>query len=91
MIGIASLCTFYMVSYLAIDKVLAGAVPTMGLPQTALIVNVAIALAFCVLLALHAAVRQSGHSRIVDAFRVHAANGFYVDALYRRLANALAS
>ena len=91
LIGVASLSVFYMAGYLAIAKVLGGSVPTATLPQTAFLVNGCIAVTFCVLLGLHSAVRRPQQAGWLQAFRVHAANGFYLDAFYRRLANALTS
>jgi hypothetical protein len=91
LLSLVALCVIYMGGYMAVGAVLGGAVPSVGVPSAALAVNAAIALAFCGLLALHFTIVRQGQPRWLDALRVHASSGFYVDALYRRLFHSAAT
>jgi NAD(P)H-quinone oxidoreductase subunit 5 len=91
LLSLAALCVIYMGGYMAVGAVLGGSVPSIGISSAALAVNAAIAIAFCGLLALHFTIIRKGQPRWLDALRVHASSGFYVDSLYRRLFHSAAS
>jgi NAD(P)H-quinone oxidoreductase subunit 5 len=91
LVGVGSLFLLYVASYLAIDAVLAGSVPKIGLPTTALILNGFIAVAFCTLFGLRMLIARQQVPRWLAALRVHAASGFYVDAASRRVLETLTS
>ncbi len=91
LLSLAALCVIYMGGYMAVGAVLGGAVPTIVASSAALAVNAAIALAFGGLMALHFTINRQGQPRWLDALRVHASSGFYVDAICRRLFHSAAS
>ena len=91
LLSLAALCVIYMGGYMAVTAVLGSAVPSAGFSSAAIAVNVAIALAFGGLLALHFTILRQGQPRWLEALRVHASSGFYVDAIYRRLFHSAAS
>jgi len=88
--GIAGLCSAYMAGYLAVAHLLQAATPSIALPPTLHFVCFALALAFLVLFALHAIVIQRLRPNWLKSPQVHAANGFYIDAVYRRVFAPLA-
>jgi NAD(P)H-quinone oxidoreductase subunit 5 len=88
-VGVAGLCLFYLAGYLAIDRWLSPIVAVVDFAPTARLVHLGIACAFCLLLALHAAVERRLSRGWLDSLRVHAASGFYVDAIYRRICMSL--
>jgi NAD(P)H-quinone oxidoreductase subunit 5 len=88
--GIAGLCLAYIASYLAVTQLLQPAVASIVLPPTLEFVLFAIALAFLALFALHTMVFQRFRPNWLRGLQVHAANGFYIDAVYRRLLAPLA-
>jgi hypothetical protein len=53
-------------------------------------VLIGIALSFCILFGLHAIIIRRLCPRWLEPIRVHAANGFYVDAIYHRVFAPLA-
>lgn len=83
--GITGLCLAYIACYVAVDHLLASTVSPVGPSSAPPLVIAGIFVAFSLLFALPVV---SNRRRLPDrlaAFRVHAANGFYVDAVYRRL------
>ncbi|MFK8111906.1 MAG: proton-conducting transporter membrane subunit [Rubripirellula sp.] len=89
LIGIAGLCLFYLGSYLAIDQLLSDTIPVVHLPATTQFVTFGIALAFSVMFVLHVVVLKPTRPAWMDSVRVHAANGFYIDAVYHRVFGSL--
>ncbi len=87
--GVLSLILIYVASYLAVDMVVAGSLPNFASSSTAPFVIFGIALAFCFLFALHMLVYGRRRSEWLEPLWIHAANGFYVDALYRRVYSSI--
>ena len=90
-LGVAVLFLLYVASYLAIDTVLASSIPREGIPTAAILVNVFIATAFSALFALRLVIARQQTPQWLAVIRVHASNGFYVDAATRRLTESLSS
>jgi hypothetical protein len=65
--------------------------PRIALVPAATVVVGFVLLAFCSLFALHLTLLHGRSPRWLQALRVHAANGFYVDAMIRRLAQQIAN
>lgn len=84
-VGLTGLSGFYFLGYLLADHLVGPAVPAIPLlpgSQGALVV---IAAAFAGLFALQVLLTYRVRPEWLPAFRVHAANGFYVDGIYHRL------
>ncbi|MCO6455739.1 MAG: oxidoreductase [Pirellulaceae bacterium] len=88
--GVVAICLVYVASYLAVDHLIRSALPVVPESPAVPFVLVGITLCFCVLLALHALLLRRRRPGWLEPIRVHAANGFYVDALYQRISAALA-
>lgn len=84
-IALTLLCVIYVASYLGVQHVVEqkAAVAQVALGVTA--VPFAIACAFFGLFALHIAVVARFRPHWLEAMRVHAVNGFYVDNIYHRI------
>lgn len=89
MVGVTALCAAYMASYLAVDHLLADAVPAIYLSATTQLLLLLLALPFGLLLILHTSVARSETWAALEPIRVHASNGFYIDAVYDRLFGSL--
>jgi NAD(P)H-quinone oxidoreductase subunit 5 len=83
--GLAALCGIYVASYLAVDQLLALPDPIANVSPLLPFVLIVIALAFGLLFALHAVVIRPHQPGWLQRLRIHAMNGFYVDAIYHRL------
>jgi NAD(P)H-quinone oxidoreductase subunit 5 len=90
-LGIGGLCLVYVVGYLAIEGLVGSTMPRIALVPAATVVVGFVLLAFCSLFALHLTLLHGRSPRWLQALRVHAANGFYVDAMIRRLAQQIAN
>jgi len=88
--GVIGLCLVYVTSYLAVDRLLAATTPAVHLSATAYGVLLVIAAAFYLLFVLHAALLRKHQPGWLAALRVHATNGFYIDAMYHRAFDSLA-
>ncbi len=88
--GIFGLCLAYLASYLAVDRLLATSVSAVTVPDCPPLVSLGIVVAFCGLFALHLLTRAKTGPTWLAPLRVHAVNGFYVDALYHRVFGSLA-
>jgi NAD(P)H-quinone oxidoreductase subunit 5 len=88
--GVFTLCLAYVGSYLAIQQLIEPAVPIVAVSNTMQFVPIGTALSFCVLFMLHTIVIRRRRPSWLEAIRVHAANGFYVDAISRRIFASLA-
>ncbi|TWU29996.1 proton-conducting transporter transmembrane domain-containing protein [Bythopirellula polymerisocia] len=85
-LGIAGLSMFYVLSYLAVDKMIASSLPEVLTPGPWSFVGPTIAAGFCLLFGVHWLL-VSGRGQVWFApLYVHASNGFYLDTLTRRLA-----
>ncbi|MCA9170776.1 MAG: hypothetical protein KDB23_24025 [Planctomycetales bacterium] len=85
MAGISGLCLAYTAGYLAISHWLQATTSPVAIPPTPRFVLLAIALAFCALFSLHLVVIRRVRPNWLNSLRAHAANGFYIDTVYRRL------
>jgi hypothetical protein len=86
---IALLSLTYAFSFVAIDKVVASN-PAMPSPPVSIgVIAAIVAIGFGVLFALHGLLHLKTRPQWLDACYVHASNGFYVDATYRRLFSLL--
>ncbi|MFT7638588.1 MAG: NAD(P)H-quinone oxidoreductase subunit 5 [Pirellulaceae bacterium] len=85
LVGVAGLCLAYVGSYLAVDYCLSTSTPVVQFPLAARLVFFSIALAFFVLFALHTVLLRPVQPAWLAPLRVHAANGFYIDAIYHRI------
>lgn len=88
--GIAGLCLAYVASFVLIDHLVLPTKPTIVFPAGANLVLVAIAAAFALLFVLNAVLSRTARPAWLAAFRVHAVNGFYIDAVYHRVFASLA-
>lgn len=88
--GVAGLCLTYVVSYLGVNHLLSPSLPEVGVSPTMLLTLVGIGLGFTALFALHVVVMQRIQPRWLDSLRVHAASGFYIDAIVYRLFASIA-
>ena len=88
--GVTGLCVAYVGSYLAVDHWLAASLPVVHLPPAAWLAFFGVALSFCCMFALHTLVLRPIQPTWLAPLRVHAANGFYIDAIYHRVFNSLA-
>ena len=88
--GVGGLCSAYVGSYLAVDSLVGAAAAEFQVSATAQFILFDIALAFVALFVLHVIVFGRSRPTWLDPLRVHVANGFYVDAIYRRAFSSLA-
>jgi NAD(P)H-quinone oxidoreductase subunit 5 len=89
LVGLVGLCLTYLLSYFAVDHLVSATIPAVRLPATVELVLLGLAMTFAALMALYALARKLGSPSWLIPLRVHAANGFYVDALYHRLFSPL--
>jgi NAD(P)H-quinone oxidoreductase subunit 5 len=82
--GIAGLCLTYVVSYVLIDRLLRPTTPAIDFPASWNLVAAVIVAAFALLVGFSLTVSRSIRPEWLAPLRVHAANGFYVDALFQR-------
>ncbi len=83
-VGVAALCLVYVASFVAVDKMIAGSLPTPTVPAFSRLLNGWLLLGFVALLALQIAVSSSRRPAWLNACYVHVANGFYVENHLRR-------
>lgn len=83
--GITGLCLAYIACYVAVDRLLASTASAVGPSSVHPLVIAGIVVGFGLLFALPVALNRRRLPDRLAAFRVHAANGFYVDAVYHRL------
>jgi hypothetical protein len=90
--GVPALSFAYALGYLAVDRLMGTAVPSVPISSWTIAATGVIASVFLALFVLQATILQQTRSRWLAALRVHASNGFYVDVLLRRsLAARIAS
>jgi NAD(P)H-quinone oxidoreductase subunit 5 len=83
-VAITLLCLAYIGSYIALEQFVEQPATTAIVPGESLILF-AIVCSFVLLLALHIAIIARLRPQWLDALRVHAVNGFYIDAIYHRI------
>ena len=84
--GMTMLCIVYMGSYVVVDHLVSPVTPQL---YSVLGMQLLFAGAFAALAVLHAVLVRNSSPAWLAPLRVHAANGFYVDALYQRLFSSL--
>jgi hypothetical protein len=83
--GVMTLCLAYFGTYLAVHQMVEPAVVSLSLAPTMPLLLDGVTLAYCFLFGIHALVIRRLRPRWLEPLRVHAANGFYVDAVYHRI------
>ena len=89
-IGVLLLSSSYVAGYLVVAWLLGPMIPTIMLSPSMQFVLFDIALAFCLLFGLHLVIVQRLKPSWLEAFRVHASNGFYLDVIYQRVFGPIA-
>jgi NAD(P)H-quinone oxidoreductase subunit 5 len=82
--GTFGLCFAYVAAYQSVDFVVAPVTASVYPTPVLRFVVFDIFLAFCALFLLSLAVNKSSTPAWLEAWRVHALNGFYLDTIYRR-------
>ncbi|MFK7735135.1 MAG: proton-conducting transporter membrane subunit [Pirellulaceae bacterium] len=82
--GSLGLCFAYVAAYQSVDFVVAPLAANIYASNILRFVMFDIFLAFCALFLLSLAVNKSSTPDWLEAWRIHAMNGFYVDTIYRR-------
>jgi NAD(P)H-quinone oxidoreductase subunit 5 len=84
-VGITGLCFSYIASYVAVDYLVGVSLSAVGRSLNWQMLSAAVLTVFAVLFALHTKLIRTDSLTALAALRVHAGNGFYVDALYHRI------
>lgn len=87
--GFLALFVAYVGSYSSVNSLVASSTATIPVSPMLSFLTFDIALAFVALLVLHLAVFQNSPPAWLEGLRVHASNGFYVDAFLTRLSKAV--
>lgn len=88
--GAVLMCFAYLGAFLGVSFLMASSVPVVALPLSATFLLAGICLAFCMLFLFSAALSLQKRWAWMATLRIHAANGFYFDALYQRVFGSLA-
>ncbi len=89
-VGITLLCLTYVASYLVVQHVIEQTATVAQVAPNVQLASLVIALGFVVLFALHVLFVWRLRPSWLEPMRVHAANGFYIDAIYQRIFASLA-
>lgn len=91
LVGTGVLSLSYLGGYFAISYMMPASLPS-TLPMNSFpLAGVGISLGFVLLFLLQIILRTRRNSDWINALRVHASNGFYVDAMYRRVVQSPAN
>lgn len=82
--GIAGLSLIYLAGYLAVDYWVASSIPSHVITPSLSLVTTVVAAAIIAVFGLQLMISQQLNTNWLASLRIHAANGFYVDAIYRR-------
>ena len=85
------LCLVYATSYLAVAFTIAGDVPLVASSSHVLVVAALTGIAFIVALVWELRLEAAGSNAAPASLYVHASNGFYVEAIARRLLGSLST
>lgn len=85
-LGLCALSFLYVTSYAAVDRLVSPVTPQLILGP---VVQFVLAAAFVLLAVLHVVLIREVRPTWLAPLRVHAANGFYIDAVYQRLFSSL--
>ncbi len=88
--GVFGLCLAYVACFLCVDFVVASAIAEVPGSAVTQFIMFDICLAFAALFFLHVLVARGKTPGWTETWRVHASNGFYIDALYQRWFGAFA-
>jgi len=81
----ASLAVFYMGGYYAVDQVVSASVPKMAnTTYMNAVATTVVLVMFCGLFTVHSLLSTKRGRELLQPLQVHAANGFYLDAIVRR-------
>jgi NAD(P)H-quinone oxidoreductase subunit 5 len=83
-VGATVLCFIYVASFAAVDKLIAGDVPTHAAPALGGLLNGLLLLGFIILMWLQITVASARRPAWLDASYVHVSNGFYIENNLRR-------
>lgn len=87
----AAMCFAYTASFCGVDKIVSASLPAATSPTWQLFVAVAVALGFGMLLAIQLRATTPWKSSRFERWQIHAANGFYLDSIIRRVFGPLVS
>ena len=87
--GLAGLCLAYLASYFVVDRILSASVPDAELSPTLQLTLLTLVVMFALSFAWVAALGNSRKHAWIPPLRVHAANGFYIDAISYRVFGSL--
>ncbi len=85
------LCLAYAASYSAVNFFVSASVPAAAMPVGWVGVTAIIATGFLGLFLLQGQLSQNHHAAWLDRWQIHAANGFYVESVLRRVFGPIAS
>ena len=85
------LCFLYVGSYFVVDTMIASSLPVSSQPRLLWFVATVVIAGFAGMLSLQLALASGRRSANLSRWQVHAANGFYVESLLRRVFAPLAS
>jgi len=88
--GIPVLCFAYLAGYLCVNHLVSPATPELSTSKPPQLVLLDVCLAFFALFLLHIVLVQRIRPNWLEPLRIHAANGFYVDAIYQRVFGSIA-
>lgn len=87
--GLIGLCSVYLGSYFVVQHLMKPTTVSLSLSPAINILFVLVGLAFLGLFALQASIGLKRQPSILQPLYIHASNGFYVDAIYRRIVSAI--
>ena len=87
--GVSILSLAYLACYSAISALVTPSAATIEVSAAMQFVMLDVSLAFAALFVLHIALRKGHAPQWLEPLRIHASNGFYIDAVYRRLFGGL--
>jgi NAD(P)H-quinone oxidoreductase subunit 5 len=85
----AGMCTAYVASFAVVDKIVAASLPPSTAPELGWLVVAVVTTGFVGMFVLQIRLRSSNHSARLATWRIHAANGFYVENMLRRVFGSL--
>lgn len=84
-VGLMVLCLTYLVSYWGVNHLVSPALPEITTSQAMQLVSFEVCLLFLAIFLLSTALLKGSLPEWIEPLRIHAANGFYIDALYHRV------
>ncbi|MEZ6090120.1 MAG: proton-conducting transporter membrane subunit [Pirellulaceae bacterium] len=84
-----ALCSAYVVSFIAVDRWIAGSLPRTSTQVAGTSVAAMVLIGFTAMFALHIRLHAARRPQWFDALYVHASNGFYMENVLRRVFGSL--